>query len=163
MPDFKEGPKGECSRRKYLFPPTFSLENRPTLADLLGTEKIIFPRGKRPEGKKAQELRANLGQYWVDGGFGFIYRFTSPKRGRRLREEIDWKKNEFRLRLREFGEILGIPYDDIRKTRQALLVGELIEGGMKGIWLFTKEELLQLMVGAHAYPSARRKYLGKKH
>jgi len=37
------------------------------------------------------------------------------------------------------------------------------EVGEKGVWVFTKQDLLQLMVGVHGYYLARRKYIGKKH
>lgn len=152
-------PQVERPRQKERPPKTFSLKNYPWLCELLGTEKIVFPKGGRPKGRRPRELRSNLAQYWIEGGFVFISRVRELK-------EIDWKETEFQLKLRQLGKILEIPYDDIRKTRQALLVGKLSKEEDQGVrkkWVFTKEELLQLTVGVHAYYFARRKYIGRKH
>ena len=158
---------GNCSSKMSQFerprwkerrPRTFSLKSYPWFRELLGTEKIVFPRGGGPEDKKAQMLRGLLSQYWLDGGFVFISRIRELK-------GIDWKENEFQLKLGQLGEILEIHYGDLWKTRQALLVGELLEKeetGEKGVWAFTREELLQLIVGAHAYRFTLRKHRRRK-
>jgi len=151
-------PQVERPRRKERRPRTFSLKNYPWFCELLGTEKIVFPRGKNPKGKKAQKLRSNLSQYWIEGGFVFISRI-------RELEGIDWKENEFQLKLGQLGEILEMPYGDLRRTRQALLVGELLEEektGERGVWAFTREELLQMVVGAHAYRFTLREHRGRR-
>lgn len=156
----------ERPRRKESPLPTFSLKKYPDLYELFQIEEIVFPRGIGPKGKWYKDLRTTLAQYWAEGGLDFIRRFKNLRKGKRLREEIDWGKDEFQLKLREFGEIIGFSRGHLKNTRKALLVGRLMEkeeGGEEGIWVFTREELLQLAVAAHVYPRAVRKYLGKKH
>lgn len=152
-------PHSERPKWKERRPKTVNLKNYPWFCELLGTEKIVFPRGGGPESRKVRNLRANLSQYWIEGGFAFISRV-------RELEGIDWKENEFQFKTKDLGKILGVFYGNLRRIRQALSVGRLMEEeevGEEGVWLFTKEELLQLTVGAHAYHFTLRKYRRKKH
>jgi len=151
-------PQVERPKWKERRPKTVNLKNYPWLCELLGTEKIVFPRGRSPESQKARNLRTNLSQYWIEGGLVFISRVRDL-------EGIDWKENQFQFKLKHLGKILGVFYNDLRRIRQALLVGRLMEKeevGEEGVWAFTKEELLQLTVGAHVYPQIQRKYRRRK-
>lgn len=123
---------------------------------------LEFPhKNPIPDGKNARELREALERYWIWGVQKFTLFYLRPVLGDAVRR-IEWDvlnpDKTFTYTLRQIGKKLNDRnYDDVRKTRQALKVGTMPVQDDKGEWVFTQEELLQLIIGVFAYGEARRR------